>query len=259
MTSFRLFDLPPYALLCAIFFLVILSSFLGYRYKKNRLKRHPEDRLEKGKVQGAALTILSLLMGFTFSVAMAKFETQRRVITQEAAYINTAILRCDIYPDSLRNLLRADLKEYVEARIAYYDTDREKSERERIRAELISKRIWEKVVMQMQKSENVLRSSQMIPAVNNMIDVVITRDGEKISKVPLLVLWVLLIFILLDSFVLGVQAVERKSTAKIAIIAYALVMSLTLNLIIELHQTRTGLINLDAVQKQIVSLRELVK
>ena len=33
--------------------------------------------------------------------------------------------------------------------------------------------------MQIQNSQNVLRSSQMIPAVNNMIDVVITRDGEK--------------------------------------------------------------------------------
>jgi len=259
MTSFKLFELHPYALLPIVFFLIIFLSWIGYLFKKNRLKKHPEDRFEKGKVQGAALSILSLLMGFTFSVAMAKFETQRRVITQEAAYINTAILRCDIYPDSLRNLLRADLKEYVEARIAYYDTDREKSERERIRAELISKRIWEKVVMQMQKSENVLRSSQMIPAINNMIDVVITRDGEKISKVPLLVLWVLLIFILLDAFVLGIQLVEKKSTAKIAVLTYALVMSLTLNLIIELHQTRTGLINLDAVQKQIVSLRELVK
>ena len=131
MTSFKLFDLHPYILLPVVFFLIILLSWIGYRFKKNRLKKHPEERFEKGKVQGAALSILSLLMGFTFSVAMAKFETQRRVITQEAAYINTAILRCDIYPDSLRNLLRADLKEYVEARIAYYDTDREKSERER--------------------------------------------------------------------------------------------------------------------------------
>jgi len=36
-------------------------------------------------------------------------------------------------------------------------------------------------------------------------------------------------------------------------------MSLTLNLIIELHQPRTGLINLDAVEQKIVDLRELVK
>jgi len=259
MKYFRLFDLHPYSLLPVVFFLIVLFSFLGYRYKRNRLKKHPEEKLETGRIQGAALGILSLLMGFTFSVAMAKFETQRRVITQEAAYINTAILRCDMYPDSLRNLLRSDFKEYVEARIAYYDTDSEKSELERKKAELISKRIWEKVVLQMQNSENVLRSGQMIPAVNNVIDVVITRDGEKISKVPFLVLWVLLIFMLIDAFVIGRDLVDKKNRRKIVTFTYALVMSLTLNLIIELHQTRTGLINLDAVQNQIIDLRELLK
>jgi hypothetical protein len=164
-----------------------------------------------------------------------------------------------MYPDSLRSLLRADFKEYIEARIAYYDTDSEKSEEERKKAEMISKRIWEKVVLQMQNSENVLRSGQMIPAVNNVIDVVITRDGEKISKVPFLVLWVLLIFMLIDAFIIGRDLVDKKNRRNIVTFTYALVMSLTLNLIIELHQTRTGLINLDAVQKQIVSLRELVK
>jgi FtsH-binding integral membrane protein len=259
MDYFRLFDLHPYSLLPVVFSLIILFSWLGYRYKINRLKKHPEERLESGKVHGAAISILSLLMGFTFSVAMAKFETQRRVITQEAAYIKTAILRCDMYPDSLRGLLRADLKEYVEARIAYYDTDSEKSELERKKAEDISKRIWEKVVLQMQNSENVLRSGQMIPAVNNMIDIVVTRDGEKISKVPFLVLWVLLIFMIIDAFILGVELIDKKGRRKIVTFTYALVMSLTLNLIIELHQTRTGLITLDAVQNQIINLRELLK
>src|SRR4030095_5011941 len=217
MDYFRLFDLHPYSLLPVVFFLIVLFSFLGYRYKRNRLKKHPEEKLETGRIQGAALGILSLLMGFTFSVAMAKFETQRRVITQEAAYINTAILRCDMYPDSLRNLLRADFKEYVEARIAYYDTDSDTSEFERKKAERISKRIWEKVVLQMQNSENVLRSGQMIPAVNNVIDVVITRDGEKISKVPFLVLWVLLIFMLIDAFVIGRELVDKKNRRNIVV------------------------------------------
>src|SRR6186713_268446 len=258
MNPFRLFDLHPYALLPVVFFLIIFFSWLGYRYKINRLKKHPEETLETGRIQGAALGILSLLMGFTFSVAMAKFETQRRVITQEAAYITTAILRCDMYPDSLRNLLRADFKEYVEARIAYYDTDLDKSEQERKKAEVISKKIWEKVILQMKNSENVIRAGQMIPAVNNVIDVVINRDGEKVSKVPFLVLWVLLIFMLIDAFVIGRDLVDKKNRRKIVTITYALVMSLTLNLIIELHQTRTGLIILNAVQQQIINLRELV-
>ena len=40
----------------------------------------------------------------------------------------------------------------------------------------------------------------MIPAVNNMIDIVTTRDSERVSHVPTLVLWVLLTLILLGAF-----------------------------------------------------------
>jgi CDP-diglyceride synthetase len=82
------------------------------------LKRHPEDRLEKGKVQGAALTILSLLMGFTFSVAMAKFETQRTcdhtgscLYQYGPYYVAIFILTVSV------TSFVADLKEYIEARI----------------------------------------------------------------------------------------------------------------------------------------------
>jgi hypothetical protein len=254
----NLFDLSPFALVTIIFLLICLVGFLGNYFRKNWRKKHPEITL-KGRISAAAFGILSLLMAFTFSVAMSKFETQRRLIAQEAAYINTALLRCDIYPDSLRNLLRTDFKEYIEARIAYYDElDSDKSKEERKKAELIAKRIWEKTVLQMQNSESAVRSAQMIPAVNNMMDIAITRDGEKISKVPMLVLWVLLIFMVIDGFVVGIEIFD-KNKPLVVMFANAIVMSLTLNLIIELHQPRTGLINLDAVEQKIVDLRELVK
>ena len=91
-----------------------------------------------------------------------------------------------------------------------------------------------------------------------MMEIAITRDGEKISKVPMLVLWVLLIFMLIDGFTVGIEIFD-KSKPLVVMIANAIVMSLTLNLIIELHQPRTGLINLDAVEQKIVELRNLVK
>ena len=254
----KLFDLSPYSLLFIIFSLICLFGFLGYYLRKRWQKKQP-DATVNSRISGAAIGILSLLLAFTFSVAMSKFETQRRLIAQEAAHINTAILRCDIYPDSLRNLLRTDFKEYLETRIAYYDElDNYKSKEELKKASLISRRIWERTVVQMQNSESILRSGQMIPAVNNMMDIAITRDGEKISKVPMLVLWVLLIFMLIDGFVLGIEMFDKNKSLSV-MFANAIVMALTLNLIIELHQPRTGLINLDAVEQKIVDLRELVK
>lgn len=254
----KLFDLSPFALVTIIFLLICVVGLLGKHFRKRWREKHPETSSE-GRISASAFGILSLLMAFTFSVAMSKFETQRRLIAQEAAYINTAILRCDIYPDSLRNLLRADFKEYIEARITYYnELDNDKSSQALKRAELISKSIWKKTVLQMQNSESAIRSAQMIPAVNNMMDIAITRDGEKISKVPMLVLWVLLIFMLIDGFVVGIEIFDKNKPV-VVMFANAIVMSLTLNLIIELHQPRTGLINLNAVEQKLVELRELVK
>jgi hypothetical protein len=54
MKYFRLFDLHPYSLLPVVFFLIVLFSWLGYRYKKNRLKKHPEEKLETGRIQGGS-------------------------------------------------------------------------------------------------------------------------------------------------------------------------------------------------------------
>ena len=253
----KLFDLSPYALLTIIFILVCLVGYLGYYVRKRWKKRHPDATIHS-RVSGAAIGILSLLMAFTFSVAMSKFETQRRLIAQEASYINTAILRCDLYPDSVRNLLRADFKEYIETRIDYYnELDNNIAAQKLKMAGAISKRIWNNIAAQAKNTENAARSGQMIPAISNVIDITITRDGEKISKVPMLVLWVLLIFMLIDGFIVGIEIFDKHKPV-IVMFANAIVMALTLNLIIELHQPRTGLINLDGVEQKIVDLRELV-
>ena len=258
MNLYKLFDLSPYALVTIIFLMICLAALLGNYFRKKWRIKHPEVEL-KGRITAAAFGILSLLMAFTFSVAMSKFETQRRLIAQEAAYINTAILRTDIYPDSTRNQLRAYFKEYIEAKIAYYDELNNDISGQKLKsAMLTSKKIWDLVVLEMQNNQNSFRSAQMIPALNNMIDISITRDGEKISKVPMLVLWVLLIFMLIDGFVVGIEIFD-KDKPLVVMTANALIMSLTLNLIIELHQPRTGLINLDGVEQKIVDLREVLK
>src|SRR5262245_5429419 len=107
-----IFEIPVYFLFVIIFFLIICFGFWGYSYKKNQLRKDLSEVLQHSKiVESTTLSTLSLLMGFTFSVAMGKFETQRRIIVQEASYIKTALLRCDMYPDSIRNIMRQDFKE----------------------------------------------------------------------------------------------------------------------------------------------------
>jgi hypothetical protein len=260
MPTVRFFELPIYLLLIIIFLLIIFFCWLGYSYKKRQSIKYPEEKIQSVKiVEGIVFSMLSLLMGFTFSVAIGKFETQRRVLVQEATYIRTAVLRSGMYPDSVHHQFQKDFKDYIEARIFYYTSPNSKTFIERTKqAMIISDRIWRLAIEESRKSTNFARTGQMIPALNNMMDIVTTREAERESHVPTLVLWVLLTFIVLGAFLLGAD-VSGRTRKRLPIFAYAFVMSLTLNLIIELSQPSTGLINFDAIQRRFVDLRELVK
>lgn len=253
--------LPVYLVSVAIFVLILLFYWLGYKFKNWLIEKHPGKVPESiGAVEGSLLGILGLLLGFTFSLAMSKYETRRQLTVDEANKIGTAILRCDMYPDSIRNSFRADFKEYVETRIRYYavGNDEKKIKNELIKAKEISGRIWKTAAIQSQDRENIVRSAQMIPGLNAMIDIVTTRDATRISAVPSLILWVLLTLVMMAAFVLG-SDYTGKERNKVLILSYAIAMSLTMNLINELNRPRSGLINLDDVEKKMIELRELVK
>ena len=98
----------------------------------------------------------------------------------------------------------------------------------------------------------------MIPNLNEMIDVVTTRDAMRVSKVPPLVLWTLLIFVFTAAFLLGSDYKGKKRNI-LLLVGYAFVMALTLNLINELNHPRQGLINLDQVEEKMKDLRMLLR
>jgi hypothetical protein len=253
--------IPIYLLSAIIFFLILLFNWFGFKFKKWHLEKYPGRVPEDlGAVEGSMLGVMALLLGFTFSIAISKFETRRQITVDEANEIGTAILRCDMYPDSVRNPLRADFKEYIETRIAYYAVgdDEEKIKQELVKAAEISDRIWKRVALQAQNRDNVAITAQMIPAVNDMIDIVTTRDAGRLSRVPRLVLIVLLGLVIISAFVLG-SDYNGKKRNRILILGYAMAMTLTLTLIVELDRPREGLINLHAVEQKMIDLRELVK
>ena len=260
MSIHSFFQLPPYVLFVIIFSLIVLSNWLGYRYKKQRLEKHPGQVSESiGSIEGSILGVLGLLLGFTFSVAISKFEARRQLTVEEANNIGTAILRCDMYPDSIRSPLRANFKEYVESRIRYYEVgnDEHKIEEEIRKGEEISGRIWQKVAHYSKDPQYFVTSQQMVPILNEMIDIVTTRDAMRVSRVPTLTLWTLLLLLLMAAFLLGSDYKGHKRSTSL-LIGYALVMTLTMNLINELNHPRQGLINLDAVEKKMEALRKLV-
>ena len=102
---------------------------------------------------------------------------RRDLLVGESNDIGTALFRSALYPDSVKLAFRNDFKDYIVARIAYYDAG---NDEDKILATLqeandISLRIWQRASYISQLPGDATRSMQMIPAINNMIDAMSKR------------------------------------------------------------------------------------
>lgn len=256
-----LYQTPAVVISLVLFILMVFINRTGYYFRKRSITKDPDQVSDGlGPVEGSLLGLLALLLSFTFGISASKNDTRRQVIVQEANNIGTAILRCDLYPDSIRKELRTDFRLYVNSRIAYYqagiDTAALNSSLQQ--ANDVSGRIWKRVMALSQDKDNTLRSQQMIPALNDMMDIVTTRDAERSAHVPESILWMLFLLTLAGSFITGYGQKDKRFNW-IIVSSFALMTSLTIYLILDLDRPRRGIINMEQTHQKIVDLKDILK
>ena len=248
-------------LLAAIIFIMIIVFYLfGHDLRNKVIKKNPDySTIELGAINGTLLGLLGLLLAFTFSMASSRFDNRRQVIIEEANNIGTVILRTDIYPDSVRQLLRANLKEYVEARIAFYQVgmDEKKIIEYYLKADSLSGKIWLIAANYASINNSLTITSQMIPALNAMIDITTTRRAAGEATIPDSIMYFLFILCLGSSFLLGYD--NKNKIDWIVVMGLAVMLSITVFNIIDLDRPRSGLINMDKPNQKIVELRGMFK
>jgi hypothetical protein len=201
--------------------------------------------------------LLGLLLAFTFSMANSRFDDRRQLIIEEANIIGTTILRTDMYPDSVRNLLRSALREYVERRIAFYQagTDFEKVYVEYRAGQNVGAKVWQLASEYAKKDGDLTKTSQLIPSINEMLDIVETRRAAGEGTIPDSIMYFLFLLCVSSAFLLGYDQVGKIDW--IVVSALALTLSATVFTIVDLDRPRSGLINMDGPNRAIFVLREM--
>jgi len=252
-----LVHIPAYYLAIPYFFLLIIFNWLGFLYKKRQIKKYPEiESSGLGTAEGSLLGLMALLLSFAFGFSASKYENRRQLLVEEANDIGTTILRCDLYPDSVRNLFRADLKNYLETRINYYEVgdNADLIQKNLSQADSLSNRIWKGVASLSRNPSYTVATMQMVPSLNATIDIVSTREASRRSVVPRLILNILLVLTIVSSFLTGYGS-KGHERRKVLVLAFALMTTLTLYLVIDLDRPRQGYINLNSAQQQMINLR----
>jgi hypothetical protein len=118
-----MFDIPYHPVLVFVlaFACLWLAAAVGVRLKGRR-KLDDDLGQDFSLILAASLTLLALIIGFSFSMAANRYDQRKNLEEAEANAIGTEYLRADLLPDGAAVKVRALLKTYLDRRIQFYRT-----------------------------------------------------------------------------------------------------------------------------------------
>lgn len=245
----------------ALFVGMFLVSIICYRL--GSLRQQKEDSVPEvsGAIIGAVFALLGLLIAFTFSGAYSRFDMRRQLIVQEANAIGTAYLRLDLLPPSAQGPLREKFREYTASRAALYEKlgDTRAAGTELVRANGFQKEIWTQAVAASAGPENQAARILLLPALNEMIDIVTTRSIAIETHAPLLIFGTLFLLALACSALTGYRAGIAGRPGHLYNLLLAAIVAGVLYLILDIEYPRHGLIRLDTVNRVLEELAQTMR
>jgi hypothetical protein len=251
-----------FSFLPGLFLLILLFVWIG-RGIGTRLSAHETERERVGlvTVETAIYALLGLMLAFTFSGATSRFDTRRAQTVQEANAIGTAYLRLDLLPAASQPALREKFRSYTEARVAVYRAlpDLEASNAQVARATALQGAIWTDSVEAL-RTAPPQASLLLLPALNEMIDITTTRAIALRTHTPSVIMGSLVLLTLACSLLVGYGLAGGKPFAtNFHMIGFAIMMTVTIYVIIDLDHPRFGLIRLDYVDQALMDVRAAMK
>lgn len=112
----------PYLLFVLSFLVLWLSVHIGHVLHRRVHNQTEENRDDLGLVLNASLTLLALLIGFSFSMAVSRYDMRKNYEEAEANAIGTEYVRTDLLPADDAAKVRSLLRNYVDQRLLFYTT-----------------------------------------------------------------------------------------------------------------------------------------
>ena len=99
-----------------------MSSRVGAALRARRADMVEEERGDYAVLLTAMLTLLGLIIGFSFSMASSRYDQRKNLEEEEANAIGTEYVRADLLPADSAEKVRSLLRGYLDQRILFYTT-----------------------------------------------------------------------------------------------------------------------------------------
>lgn len=240
-----------------LFLLILLAYESGFRIGRYYQRKTDEEiKLQTNAVQAGILGLLALLLGFTFNMALQRFDKRSEAVIKEANSIGTTILRTKLLPSPYDSTLNILLQEYVDLRLLISKIDLTKSEERREinqKTDKIQEKIWKQAIDAAEIDPRPVTTGYFIVALNHTIDARGERDAILKRHVPEVILFLLFVVFITAGSIMGYTSGLGLRRAYIPTILLTLLIVLVVFIIIDLDRPKRGLIKVK--QDSIIELK----
>lgn len=225
--------------------LLLLVLMLIVGETAGRLRRRMTAPGETLYAAAAAVSLLGLLVGFTFNVALNRYDERRDLVVEEAAAITMAWERSAFLPPGAREEVRNHLRRYVDARRNFFQrgqaTDRQRRPDAAGRA--VRQQLWDVALAVEAAGDKPLMLRAFLDALSRMDDAAANREAMAREHIPINVVVVLAIVSLVTAGCLGYAGATAGPAARRANGAFFFMVAITLVTVLDIDRPRTGLVN----------------
>jgi hypothetical protein len=249
MSQFFLYNYDSLVITVILFLLIIALNEVGFRIGRYvQLSDDSEVKALTGSIQGSILGLLALLLGFTFSMSMQRFDSRSEALINEANTIGTASLRVQLLPEQFQDQAAALLARYVDKRIAIGKIDLSHPvERDRYNKEIakLQGELWALAVAATNADPRPVTSGAFVNALNDMIDSQGKRNALQQMQVPEVVLLLLFTVFIASGGMLGYSSGLSGQRVVAPTVMVAFLIALIVFIIIDLDRPKRGIIQVD--------------
>jgi hypothetical protein len=223
------------------FFVLSLSALIGASFLMRQRKLEKDVREDFGVILAATLTLLGLIIGFSFSMAMSRYDQRKNYEAAEANAIGTEYVRADLLPASDAAKVHALLRNYLDQRVLFYMASDEQQIRQiDAGTAQLQTELWSAV----QAPAVALPEPVIALAVSGMNDVLNSQAYTQAAwwnRIPIAA-WVLMAAIAICCNLLVGYGAQNVKAEGILLLILPLVVAIAFFLIADIDSPRGGVI-----------------
>jgi hypothetical protein len=225
-----------------VFFVITLAllwivSQIGAYFRERSLDKGMDEE-HFSLILGATLTLLGLMIGFTFAMAVSRYDQRKGYEEQEANAIGTEYVRLDALSAANAAELRVLLRDYLDQRLLYYSGRDSELRQARAKTSQLQSELWSKVAASVTPQPSAV-SALVLSGMNDVLNSEGYTEAAWRNRVPLAA-WILLISIAAYcNFLLGYRAHGKTS---MLLLVLPIALALAFFLIADIDSPRNGVI-----------------